>query len=69
MCYISGDAVTYALWCSLSLCRLRTLHFVEFVLPGRVAQLVMCLTTDACLIADPGVASSIPAPHFRGDWS
>ena len=28
---------------------------------GHAAQLVMCLTTDACLIADPGVASSIPA--------
>ena len=30
-------------------------------LPGRVAQSVMCLATDACLTADPGVASSIPA--------
>ena len=29
--------------------------------PGRVAQSVMCLATDACLTADPGVASSIPA--------
>ena len=29
-------------------------------MPGRVAQLVMCLATDACLTADPGVASSIP---------
>ena len=27
---------------------------------GRTAQLVMCLATDACLTADPGVASSIP---------
>ena len=27
---------------------------------GRVAQSVTCLTTDACLTADPGVASSIP---------
>ena len=27
--------------------------------PGRVAQLVTCLATDACLTADPGVASSI----------
>ena len=27
--------------------------------PGRVAQSVTCLTTDACLTADPGVASSI----------
>ena len=30
-------------------------------LPGRVAQSVTCLATDASLIADPGVASSIPA--------
>ena len=28
--------------------------------PGRVAQSVTCLATDACLSADPGVASSIP---------
>ena len=28
---------------------------------GRVAQLVTCLGTDACLTADPGVASLIPA--------
>ena len=28
--------------------------------PGRVAQLSTCLAIDACLTADPGVASSIP---------
>ena len=28
--------------------------------PGRVAQSVTCLATDACLTADPEVASSIP---------
>ena len=27
---------------------------------GRVAQSVMCQSTDACLTADPGVASLIP---------
>ena len=27
--------------------------------PGRIAQWVACLATDACLTADPGVASSI----------
>ena len=32
-----------------------------FKVPGRVAQSVTCLTTDMCLTADPGVASSIPA--------
>ena len=31
--------------------------------PGRVAQSVTCLATDACLTADPGVPSSIPAPY------
>ena len=30
-------------------------------LPGRVAQSVTCLATDASLTADPGVARSIPA--------
>ena len=30
---------------------------------GRVAQLVSCLATDACLTADPGVASSTPARY------
>ena len=29
--------------------------------PGRVAQSVTCLAADACLTANPGVASSIPA--------
>ena len=29
-------------------------------MPGRVAQSVTCLATNACLTADPGVASSIP---------
>ena len=31
------------------------------VIPGRVAQSVTCLATDASLTADPGVASSILA--------
>ena len=29
--------------------------------PGRIAQSVTCLATDASLTADPGVASLIPA--------
>ena len=33
----------------------------DFFSPGRVAQSVTCLATDACMTADPGVASSIPA--------
>ena len=36
-------------------------HNHIFFLPGRVAQSVTCLATDASLTADPGVASSIPA--------
>ena len=32
-------------------------------LPGHVAQSVTCLATDACLTADPGVASLIPARY------
>ena len=30
-------------------------------LPGRLAQSVTCLVTDAYMTADPGVGSSIPA--------
>ena len=30
-------------------------------IPGRIAQSVTCLATDASLTATPGVASSIPA--------
>ena len=33
---------------------------ITWVMPGRVVQSVTCLATDACLTADPGVASSIP---------
>ena len=40
-------------------CTTRTLHMPKP--PGRVAQSVTCLATDACLTAIPGVASSIPA--------
>ena len=31
----------------------------NFIILGRVAQSVTCLTTDACLTADPGVANLI----------
>ena len=37
------------------------LLFIPPIVPGRVAQSVTCLATDACLTAIPGVASSIPA--------
>ena len=57
--------------------KLLTEHHLEFLSlkggcrgssesPGRVAQSVTCLVTDAKLTADPGVASSIPArSHAR----
>ena len=35
-------------------------HKHNIQVPGRVAQSVTCLATDACLTADPGVASLIP---------
>ena len=34
---------------------------ISKITPGRVAQAVTCLATDACLTAIPGVTSSIPA--------
>ena len=40
------------------------LSFHNKSVPGRVAQSVTCLATDACLTADPGVASSIPARSY-----
>ena len=42
---------------------IRQMNKPFFSTPGRVAQSVTCLTTDACLTADPGVASSIPARY------
>ena len=33
---------------------------LNYVQLGHIAQSVTCLATDACLTADPGVASSIP---------
>ena len=40
---------------------LQTKQFQMKYQPGGVAQSVTCLATDACLTADPGVVSSIPA--------
>ena len=39
----------------------RDCDIISSNIPGRVAQSVTCLATDASLTADPGVASSIPA--------
>ena len=36
-------------------------NFACFCCRPSIAQVVKCLATDACLTADPGVASSIPA--------
>ena len=49
---------------SMSICSILvstlTQHNTPSTIPGRVAQSVTCLATDACLTADPWVASSIP---------
>ena len=37
----------------------KILSVKKVLMPGLVAQSVTCLATDACLTADPGVASSI----------
>ena len=42
-------------------CVLLSTFYNCIFLPGRIAQSVTCLATDACLTADPGVVSSIPA--------
>ena len=39
----------------------RKSYLTHVILPGCVAQSVMCLATDASPTADPGVASLIPA--------
>ena len=36
---------------------------MEQMKPGRVLQSATCMATDACLTADPGVASLIPTSH------
>ena len=41
-------------------CLCSLIYSLLALVPGRVAQSVTCLATDACLTADPGVASSIP---------
>ena len=40
---------------------INNIHKIKDYTPGRVAQSVTCLVTDAKLTADPGVASLIPA--------
>ena len=52
-------AVQTAHLCSL-FSTLVVISMVHWEVPGHVAQSVTCLATDACLTADPGVASSIP---------
>ena len=37
-----------------------SLNILTGRMPGRVAQSVTCLATDACLTANPGVTSLIP---------
>ena len=58
--YIKEKRVFIAAFCSI-INEFQTSQVTEK--PGRVAQSVTCLATDACLTADPGVASSIPARY------
>ena len=53
--------ITYHLLLITYYLSLITYYLLLIISPGRVAQSVTCLATDASLIADPGVASSIPA--------
>ena len=53
--------ITYQLLLITYYLSLITYYLLLIISPGRVAQSVTCLATDASLIADPGVASSIPA--------
>ena len=57
--------LSFTIWAPNRCCILQFRAYQRFVCnllgPGRVAQSVTCLATDACLTADPGVASSIPA--------
>ena len=56
---LSTFLILYMVYPLLLLC-LWYIHFPYSVYtPGRVAQMVTCLATDACLTADPGVVSSI----------
>ena len=57
--YLSGFcSVTHCFWITVALTS--GLDVIKLEFSGRVAQSVTCLATDACLTADPGVASSIP---------
>ena len=60
--FSSNDIATAFASCNTkNRCRLRPCVNMVKQVPGRVAQSVTCLATDACLTAIPGVASSIPA--------
>ena len=51
ICYVCSTGPIYA----------NQIQRQSIPVPGRIAQSVTCLATDACLTADPGVASSIQA--------
>ena len=60
---LPGDNIKPPLYISTESCasllQAEWQHIISLSL-HRVAQSVTCLATDACLTADPGVASSIP---------
>ena len=56
--YVGLGCLSWPFWQATT--KLLFFFLYKFNLPGRVAQSVTCLATDACLTADPGVASSTP---------
>ena len=58
--FYTGFTVVYSLHHSGSSSAVKSIFFL-LLLYGCVAQSVTCLVTDACLTADSGVASLIPA--------
>ena len=57
-CFVTHISISFMI-CMLNYA-FTHIYFHYAYLPGRVAQSVTCLATDACLTADPGVTSSIP---------
>ena len=56
--HVEPDQLASKIWIYTAL---KTTYITRIILTGRVAQSVKCLATEACLTADPGVASLIPA--------
>ena len=62
MCSLTRTRTLLEVSYSVVIIPLQTLFVVGILFsPGRKAQSVTCLATDACLTADPGFTSLIPA--------